>query len=187
MVRNYQKAAPEQYQRLPEYQRADAWIGAFLKRGLIAQVAHTDQHGQPFITATNYWFDEENHQILFHSNIAGRIRSNLEHQSRVCVSVSEYGKLLPANTALEFSIQYRSVITYGKVVILQREDQQQRALYGLLGKYFPQLTPGKEYRPITKQELLRTSVYAVEIESWSGKENWPDQAIQSTEWPDLAG
>jgi hypothetical protein len=30
------------------------------------------------------------------------------------------------------------------------------------------MTAGKEYRPITDEELKRTSVYAIAIESWSG-------------------
>jgi hypothetical protein len=38
---------------------------------------------------------------------------------------------------------------------------------------------GHECRPITDQELARTSVYAMTVESWSGKENWPEQAEQS--------
>ncbi|GAB4492318.1 MAG: hypothetical protein OHK0031_15360 [Anaerolineales bacterium] len=42
-----------------------------------------------------------------------------------------------------------------------------------------------DYRPITEQELARTSVYALMIESWSGKENWPEQAEQSAEWKPL--
>jgi nitroimidazol reductase NimA-like FMN-containing flavoprotein (pyridoxamine 5'-phosphate oxidase superfamily) len=45
------------------------------------------------------------------------------------------------------------------------------------------MTSGEDYRPITDEELKRTSVYAIAIESWSGKRNWPQQADQSNEWP----
>ena len=44
---------------------------------------------------------------------------------------------------------------------------------------------GHEYRPITDQELARTSVYAIHIDSWSGKRNWKERADQSDEWPPL--
>lgn len=184
MARDYQTAKPEQYQRRPEYRREDAWIREFLRQGMIAHVGHLS-NGQPFITPTNYWFDEERHQLVFHSNIAGRVRSNLEHNPRVCVEVSEFGRLLPANTALEFSIQYRSVLVYGEAAILSDPEEQERAMYGLIGKYFPLLTPGKEYRPIQPKELARTSVYAVKIDAWTGKENWQEEAIQSLEWTPL--
>jgi hypothetical protein len=87
--------------------------------------------------------------------------------------------------ALEFSIQYESVIAYGQIRVLEDEEEKRHALYGLIRKYFPTMTAGQEYRPITEQELKRTSVYAIAIESWSGKRNWPDRADQSTEWAAL--
>jgi hypothetical protein len=31
--------------------------------------------------------------------------------------------------------------------------------------------------------LKRTSVYAISIEIWRGKRNWPDQAEQRDAWP----
>jgi hypothetical protein len=68
---------------------------------------------------------------------------------------------------------------------LEDPEEQRGALYGLIQKYFPGMAPGQEYRPITEQELKRTSVYAIAIESWSGKRNWPEQAKQSPDWPPL--
>ena len=184
MPRNYDNAGPAQYQRLPDYTRDEPWIREFLQRSEIGHLAH-NRGSQPFVTPTNFWFDEVHHRIIFHSNIAGRLRDNLEHNPRVCLEASEYGRFLPANTALEVSLQYRSVMVYGAVKILQSEDEKRTALYSLLKKYFPKLTPGKEYRPITEQELARTTVYTLEIESWSGKENWNEQADELPDWPPL--
>jgi nitroimidazol reductase NimA-like FMN-containing flavoprotein (pyridoxamine 5'-phosphate oxidase superfamily) len=47
-------------------------------------------------------------------------------------------------------------------------------LQGLLDKYFPQLRPGPDYRPIQEDELVHTSVFAIEIEAWSGKRRAAD-------------
>jgi nitroimidazol reductase NimA-like FMN-containing flavoprotein (pyridoxamine 5'-phosphate oxidase superfamily) len=69
--------------------------------------------------------------------------------------------------------------------MLKGEAEKRRALYGLLAKYFPDSHPGEQYRPITDQELTRTCVYAIAIESWSGKRSWPTQAKQSPDWPPL--
>lgn len=184
MPRNYNSASPAQHQRLPEYARDDAWTREFLNRCKVGHLAHS-RNDQPFVTPTNFWFDEEHHRIIFHSNIAGRMRDNLEHNPKVCLEASEYGRFLPANTALEFSVQYRSVMVYGTVKIVEDIEEKRAALYGLLKKYFAHMTPGKEYRPITDKELARTTVYALEIESWSGKENWNEQAEESTDWPPL--
>jgi len=77
------------------------------------------------------------------------------------------------------------VIAFGKIRVLDGEEEQRRALNCLIAKYFPDMTPGVHYRPITDQELKRTSVYAITIESWSGKRNWKDRADQSEEWAPL--
>lgn len=46
----------------------------------------------------------------------------------------------------------------GKVREIEEAEEKRRALYGLIEKYYPMTTAGKEYRPITDQELARTSV-----------------------------
>ncbi len=185
MPRNYQSANPTQFQRIPSHTRDDDFIKNFLQNATIGHVAHT-QDDQPFITPTNFWFDEEKHRITFHSNITGRMRDNLETNPKVCMEASEYGRFLPANTALEFGVQYRSVMVFGKVQVIKEKAEKTELLYNLLKKYFPHMTPGKEYRPITDQELARTTVYAIQIESWSGKENWDDQAEELPDWPFLS-
>lgn len=184
MPRNYENQSPTAFQRLPEYKREEAWIREFLREARVGHIASA-RDGQPFLTPSTFWFDEENHQIIFHSNIVGRVRSNLEANPRVCLEASELGRLLPSNVALEFSLQYRSVILFGTVRLLTDPEEARRALYGLIGKYFPGMKAGREYREITDKELRATSVYAIRIEHWSGKENWKERADQSEEWPPL--
>lgn len=185
MPRNYDHAAPTQFQRIPSHTRDDGWIIEFLRHAEVGHLAHS-RAGQPFITPTNFWYDDANHRICFHSNIVGRMRDNLENNPKVCFEASQYGRFLPANTALEFSLQYRSVMVFGSVNILDDEQEKTEALYQLLKKYFPRMTPGQEFRPITPGELARTTVYALQIESWSGKENWDEQAEELPDWPPLS-
>ncbi len=175
---------PANAQRRPEHVQDDTWIRDFLKRAQIGHIA-TRWDEQPFINPTTFWYDTERHEIIFHSNIVGRVRANSERHEQVCFEASEFGRLLPSNVALEFSIQYESVIAFGRIRILHEAEEKQRALYGLIGKYFPAMRAGQEYRPITAKELKRTSVYAIAIDSWSGKRNWAERADQSDEWPAL--
>jgi uncharacterized protein len=184
MPRYYQHASPAAFQRLPDYQRDDAWIRTFLRAARVGHIASA-RDGQPFLNPTTFWFDEENHEIIFHSNVTGRIRSNIENNPRVCFEASELGKMLPSNVALEFSLQFRSVIIFGQARLVHDPQAARRVMYGLIHKYFPTMTAGKEFREITDKELKRTSVYAIQIEEWSGKENWKDRADQSDEWPAL--
>lgn len=184
MPREYTDQSPTTYQRLPEYKKEDDWIRAFLHQAKVGHIAST-RGRQPFLNPSTFWFDEENHQIVFHSNVTGRIRSNIESNSRVCFEASELGNLLPSNVALEFSLQYRSVIVFGTASLITDMGEARRVMHGLIHKYFPKMTPGKEFREITDKELKRTSVYAIRIEEWSGKENWKDRADQSDEWTPL--
>ncbi len=73
------------------------------------------------------------------------------------------------------------VIAFGRIRVLEDVEEKRRTLCGLLAKYFPAMAAGQEYRPITDQELKRTSMYAIAVESWSGKRNWPDETEQSEE------
>lgn len=185
MARTYQNQSPTAFQRQPEYTREkEGWIKSLLHRGEIAHIAsHWDL--QPFLNPTTYYYDEASHRLIFHSNIAGRIRANIERHPEVCVEVSEFGKLLPSNIALEFSLQYRSVIVYGKARIIEDENEKRDVLHKLIHKYFGDMQIDKDYRSATDKELKRTSVYEIQIDSWSGKENWKEIADQSDEWPPL--
>ena len=176
---------PPNAQRRPEHAQDDAWIRDFLGRAQIGHIA-TRWDEQPFINPTTFWYNAERHEIVFHSNVMGRVRANSERHERVCFEASEFGRLLPSNVALEFSIQYESVIAFGRIRGLADFEEKRRGLYGLIGKYFPTMTAGQEYRPITDKELKRTSVYVIVIDSWSGRRNWVERADQSDGWPPLS-
>ncbi len=167
---------PKDYSSLPyaEVRRADravedeAWIRAMLHSAPTGTLA-TVYEGQPFINNNLFVYDEADHAIYMHTARLGRTRANLELDERVCFSVHEMGRLLPADTALEFSVEYASVVVFGRGSVIQEADQATCALQKLLNKYFPHLHPGQQYRPITPEELARTAVYRIQIEAWSGK------------------
>jgi uncharacterized protein len=170
-------------QRRPENRRDDTFVKDLLHRSPICRIA-TRWNDQPFITPTNFVYDEANHRIIFHSNVVGRLRANSEQHDEICLEVSEFGRYLPSNDPLEFSTQYRSAIVFGKVRLLEDEAAKE-ALYQLIPKYFPGMAAGRDYKPITEQQLKQTSVYEILIDNWSGKENWEEKAIQSEDWPTL--
>lgn len=144
-------------------------IADTLHQGQIGFIA-TTADDQPFIIPNLYWFDEVGHKIYFHTALEGRTRHNIEGNPRVCMSVAEMGKLLPADRALEFSVEYASVCVFGRAYVVKEPGEAQHGLQGLLDKYFPDRKAGRDYRPITDAELAQTSVFAIDIEAWSGKE-----------------
>ena len=173
--------------RRPGNRRDDAWIAALLARLPVCRIA-TRWDDWPFINPTTFVYRPTTHDIVFHSNLAGRLRANAERahdrSEPVCFEASEFGRLLPSNHPLELSMQYRSVIAFGPVTLLEGEAAQQ-ALTALCARMFPTLRLGVEMQPISEDDLARTSVYRLDIREWSGKENWAEIADQSADWPPL--
>jgi hypothetical protein len=146
----------------------EAWIRSLLQRAPVGTLA-TVLDAQPFLNMNLFVYDDASHSIYLHTARQGRTRSNLEQDARVCFSVAEMGRLLPADTALEFSVEYASVVVFGRGEIVADKKEVRRALQLLLDKYAPHLRPGRDYRPITDDELARTAVFRVRIVEWSGK------------------
>lgn len=146
----------------------ERWIAALLHRAPLGALA-TLNEGQPFINSNLFVFDEEAHAIYMHTAQVGRTRGNVEREARVCFSVSEMGRLLPADKALEMSVEYAGVVVFGRATVVDDPAEAEHALQLLLDKYFAHLRPGVDYRPIAPDELARTAVYRITIDQWSGK------------------
>jgi nitroimidazol reductase NimA-like FMN-containing flavoprotein (pyridoxamine 5'-phosphate oxidase superfamily) len=146
----------------------DAWISSLLQRAPVGVLA-TVQAGQPYLNPNLFVYDEVRHAIYMHTARIGRTHDNIERGALVCFSVSEMGRLLPASEALEMSVEFSSVIVFGRAWVVEDETETARMLQMLLDKYFPHLKPGQDYRAIQLEELKRTAVYCIQIDAWSGK------------------
>jgi nitroimidazol reductase NimA-like FMN-containing flavoprotein (pyridoxamine 5'-phosphate oxidase superfamily) len=144
----------------------DAEIAELLRQADVCRIA-TSVHDQPFINANTFWYDGE--RIFFHTAIEGRTPTNIRQNPRVCLEVDWHGRWLPAKTAMAFSVEFTGVVVFGQARLLEDDAEKERALQGLLDKYFPDLKPGADYRPITPEELELTAVFAVDIDAWSAK------------------
>lgn len=145
----------------------ECWMRAMLHSAPFGSLGMVDD-SRPYVKPTLFVYDETNQVIYFHGALEGRTRQTLESNPEVCFTVSQLGRLLPGTTAMEFSIEYNSVIVFGKVSIIEGLPAQ-KALQMLLDKYFAPMQPGKDYQPISPEELNITTVYSLAIESWSGK------------------
>jgi nitroimidazol reductase NimA-like FMN-containing flavoprotein (pyridoxamine 5'-phosphate oxidase superfamily) len=144
----------------------DAEIAELLRQADVCRIA-TSVNDQPFISANTFWYDGE--RILFHTATEGRTLTNIRQNPRVCLEVDWHGRWLPAKTAMAFSVEFTGVVVFGQARLLEDDAEKERALQGLLDKYFPDLKPGADYRPITPEELELTAVFAVDIDAWSAK------------------
>ena len=145
-----------------------AWIAAMLRRAPMGVLA-TSRDGQPSINTRHFAFDEERSAIYMHGAKRGRTLDDLAANDRVCFSVSEIGRQLPASKAFDFGSEYSSVVVYGRAALVEDAAEARRALELILAKYFPHLSYGDDYAPIADKELEATAVFRISIETWSGK------------------
>lgn len=147
----------------------DGWIRAFLREvpfGFLATV----HDGEPFLNSNLFVYVEEDHALYFHTARTGRTPENVAQGGRCSFSAASMGRFLPADTALEFGVEYCSVVAFGNVCVVSDPGERRKVLERIMEKYAPHLEPGRDYRPITDQELRRTAVHRMVIDAWSGKE-----------------
>jgi nitroimidazol reductase NimA-like FMN-containing flavoprotein (pyridoxamine 5'-phosphate oxidase superfamily) len=174
------------------------WIRALLHRAPVGYLATL--HGdQPFINSNLFVYDEAAHVIYMHTARKGRTQSNLDDNGtgepaespKVCFTISEIGRLLPAAEALEFSVEYTGVVVFGRGQVINDLTEAKHGLQQILDKYAPHLKPSQDYRPIVEEELKRTAVFRIAIEEWSGKKkevapDFPGAFYYGTTTPDAS-
>lgn len=79
--------------------------------------------------------------------------------------------MLPADTAVAFSVEYASVVVFGRLSIVEDVEQVHRALQLMIDKYAPHMCPGQDYEPISTEEVRHTRLFCVQIDSWCGRKN----------------
>jgi nitroimidazol reductase NimA-like FMN-containing flavoprotein (pyridoxamine 5'-phosphate oxidase superfamily) len=162
-------AQPYNEMRRKDRAKDETWIKAFLHRAPFGVMAVSYQD-QPFTNTRQYVYDEAAQAIYLHGAKKGHTPAVIAKNNRVCFSISEMGRLIPADEAVEVGVEFAGVMVFGRVVIVEDEAEAARALQLLMAKYFPQLQPGKDYRPVEPKDLKITAVFRIDIESWSGKE-----------------
>lgn len=146
----------------------ESWIVDCLSTTPVITIA-TVVHDQPYSNINTFVYDAETHAIYCHTAGRGRLRDEIEANPKVCLSTYRMGRLLPADTAREFSVEYDSVVIFGNATIVNDRSLARLQMQRLLDKYFGHLQPGRDYRPITDQEMAEITVLRIDIEAWSGK------------------
>ena len=146
----------------------EAWIRAMLHGAATGALA-TAQQDQPYLTTNLFVYDESQNVIYLHSGRNGRTFKAVQANARICFSVSQMGRLLPGQSAAGMSVEYASVVVFGRASILSDPLEAARALQLLVDKYFAHLQAGRDYRPTSPEEIAGVAVYRIDIEQWSGK------------------
>ncbi|MDM8532907.1 pyridoxamine 5'-phosphate oxidase family protein [Anaerolineales bacterium HSG25] len=168
MAKDYSQHACTHVRRSDRAVEDETWIKQFLHEAPMGVMA-TVHESQPFINSNIYVYDEAAHAIYLHTAKVGRTQANVDKAEQVCFSVSSMGRLLPAEEALHFSVEYAGVTIFGSARIITEQEEATHGLQLLLDKYFPHLEAGQDYHPPVVEELKRTAVFRIDIAHWSAK------------------
>jgi len=179
-------APDHKHPRRRDRSKDESWIREFLLRGEAAVLAAVLEDG-PFCLPRIYVFDPQGNAIYVHGAFGGETGRVLDGGNPgkgvpMALTVFEMGRLLPADEALEFGVEYASVVVRGMAVEVQDPAEAERGLQLLMEKYAPHLRAGKDYRAIAPEEVTRTSVVRIDIDSWSSKEKTEPEDFPGAYW-----
>jgi len=153
-------------------QRADydrTTIHAILDAGMIAHVgfctgAQPDAI-QPVVIPMLYARDGDT--LVLHGSIASRLIREVGAGIPACVSVTHVDGLVLARSHFHHSMNYRSVVAFGRARVV--DDPAEKA--SALARFVDALIPGRaaESRPADRNELAATHVLHFSIEDASAK------------------
>jgi nitroimidazol reductase NimA-like FMN-containing flavoprotein (pyridoxamine 5'-phosphate oxidase superfamily) len=151
--------------RLHERGRYDReTVHAVLDAGMIAHIAYVIDE-QPYVTPTAYWRDGD--VLYWHGSSASRMLRTQSTGIPVCVTVTHLDGLVLARSGFHHSINYRSVMAFGRARKVEDPVEKEREL----NRFIDRLYPGRNatMRGIEPQELKATTLLAMEIEEASAK------------------
>ncbi len=154
-----------QVRRLPDrgvYDRAQ--VHAILDEGAICHVGFCVD-GQPCVIPTGY--ARRGDEIYIHGSAASRMLRSMAEGIEVCVTVTLVDGLVLARSSFHHSMNYRSVVIFGRARLVTDPAEKVEALRCFTNH----IVPGRweELRPSTEQELKGVSVLALPLAEVSAK------------------
>jgi nitroimidazol reductase NimA-like FMN-containing flavoprotein (pyridoxamine 5'-phosphate oxidase superfamily) len=142
---------------------------SILAEGHVAHVAFVED-GQPFVIPMGYHFDPETPDRLYvHGAQDSRIIKVLGSGEPVSIGVTLVDGLVYSKTAFNHSMNYRSVVVFGRGRALEDHEEMKRLYRSMIARYFPGRTAERDYSEPTGPQLDATRLVAVEIEERSAK------------------
>lgn len=162
---SFEKTPLNTVKRLPKRGHYDReTVYQILDSQFLCHVAFV-QDNQPFIIPTLYARDDD--RILLHGASTSRMLAHAQTGQNLCIAVTCVDALVLARSIFHHSINYRSVVVFGRGTPVENPDEKMRALT----RFTEMLLPGRwqNARPPNPVEMKATSVIAVTIESASAK------------------
>ena len=121
--------------------------------------------GQPFVTPTSFW--REGDRLYWHGSAASRMLRGQAAGVPVCVTVTHMDGFVLARAGFHHSINYRSVMAFGRAAVVEDPEEKRKALDIFIDRVFP--GRAATLRQPNTQELKATTMIGMTIEEASAK------------------
>lgn len=139
-------------------------VHAVLDAGFVCHVGYAVD-GEPYVTPTCYW--REGEWVYWHGASASRMLRHLEAGASCCLTVTHVDALVLARSGFHHSVNYRSVMLFGRARKVEDPDEKLSKLHAFVERLLPGRWPG--LRAPTRQELKATTVLGMTIAEASVK------------------
>jgi nitroimidazol reductase NimA-like FMN-containing flavoprotein (pyridoxamine 5'-phosphate oxidase superfamily) len=151
--------------RLPERGAYDRdTVLAILDDGMVCHVGIAIE-GQPIVTPMTY--ARAGDRLLIHGSGGSRLLRALKKGAEICVTVTHVDALVLARSAFHHSMNYRSVMIFGKARLIEGDGDKTAAFR----EFFEFLIPGRwdDVRATSRKELAQTALFEIPLDEASAK------------------
>ena len=140
-------------------------INSLLDSEYVAHVGFIDPDvNLPFVIPMGFARDDD--RILLHGSTGSRMMMAIAKGIDICVTVTQLNAIVVARSAFNSSMNYESVMIFGKVRVLTAGEKDQ-ALEAITEKLVPGLWGYG--RPMTAKEAAATMIVELSLERFSAK------------------
>ncbi len=136
---------------------------AVLRRGTSGVLALDGDCGYPYAVPISYVYDGE--KLYFHSARTGHKLDAIRHNPKASFCVIDQDQVVPEG----YTTYFRSVVVFGRMRVLEDEQEKRDAIEKLAIKYAPKDSPENRRRAIDR-EWEPLCMLEMTVEHLSGKE-----------------
>jgi len=137
-------------------------IEAIITKSLVCRLALSDDNA-PYIVPLSFGYKDK--MLYFHGSQKGKKIDIIKKNQKVCFEFDADTEIVKAEDACQWSMRYKSVIGFGKAVLLKDLDEKQKALSIIMSQYSDRAFQFDD------AALKKAAVIKVEIESMTGKQS----------------
>lgn len=142
----------------------EAQVFAILDAGVLCHVGYV-LDGQPFVTPTTYW--REGRKLYWHGSAASRMIKAQASGLPVCLTVSHVDGLVLARSSIAHSMNYRSVMVFGRARQVEGLEAKRLAMNAFIDRLYPGRSA--ELPPVRDNEIKQIGLVEMTIEEASAK------------------